>query len=191
MVFHVKLQSCCDSSRIKGARRRAAGRRGSPAGAGITLVIETKLPFCVNHSPDSSQPVRALSGIPSHCRLVSADTDTTNEPPIRSSGRPHSANSEAGPNRRATIPSKASRASLRPATSSIGECSTTTRAVKPAATTARAAMSQRLSLASTKVQRDAGSSRARSTPTRPAPAPQSTKSPPDVSRQPSRMNPAE
>ena len=190
-MFHVKRQSWCDCSCISGLRRRAARRRGRPGGVGATRVIEMKLPCCVDHRPDSSQPVPALRGMPSHWCLVSADTDTTSEPPTRNNGRPHSASSEAGPNSRAAIPSKASRASLRPAMSSTGACSTTTRDDRPAAATARKAMSQRRSLASTRVQRDVGSSRASSTPTRPAPAPQSTKSPSGMSRQASRMNPAE
>lgn len=187
----MKLQSCCDSSCMRGLRCRAARRRGRPGGVGPTLVTERKLPCSVDHRPDISQPVRVLRGISSHWRLVSADTDTTSDPPTRNNGKPHSASSEAGPNRRETIPSKVSRVSLWLARSSTGTCSTATRAVRPAATTARAAMSQRRSLASTRVQRDTGSSKARSTPTRPAPAPQSTNSPPGMSRQVSRMNPAE
>ena len=190
-MFHVKRQSRWVSSCMRGLRRRAARRRGRPGGAGTILVIEMKLPCCVDHWPDSWQPVRVLRGISSHWRLVSEDTDTTSDPPTRNNGRPHSANSETGPNSLATIPSKVSRVSLWPAMSSTGACTTATRDDRPAATTARTAMSQRRSLASTNVQRDAGSSRARSTPTRPAPAPQSMNSPPDASRQVSRMNPAE
>ena len=59
-----------------------------------------KLPCSVDHRADSSQPVRSLSGMPSHKRLVVADTDTTNDAPILSNGSPHSASSEDGPKRR-------------------------------------------------------------------------------------------
>ncbi len=176
---------------MRGARRRAARRRGRPARAGPTLVTETKLPCCVDHWRDSSQPVNARSGARSHWARVAADTDTTIEPPVRNSGKPHSATSDTDPNRRATAPWKDSRVSGSLATSSTRACLTTTRVLKPAAATARSAMSHRRSLESTRIQRDVGSSRARSTPTTPAPAPQSMNSPAGRSCQSSRMNPAE
>ena len=193
-TFHVKQESALNQPWRprewvpSGARRRAARRRGSPGGAGPTLVTETKLPYCVDHCPDNSQAVRT-SGSLSHWCLVAADTETTSDPPVLNSGRPHSANSDAGPNSRATTPSRVSRIPERLARSSTSACSTIIRPDRSAATTARSARSQRRSLASTRVQRDIGNSNASRIPTAPAPAPQSTNMPTGSFRQSSKMNP--
>ncbi len=166
-----------------GARLRAAARRGRRLGAAPTRFTARNSPRSVLQQPATSQRAVATRSASSHCRRVRDETDTTSKPPLRTSGRPHSASSATGPNSRATAPSKASRVCGDLANAAMRACRTSTRSWSPAAAAALEASSQRRRRASTSVQCDEGSSSANSTPGMPAPVPKSTSLKPSERRQ--------